>query len=218
MSALLYCSHSEKGLRDRNDDACLAREANGIYLFAIAEGMGGPMAGASAAEVAISALSEGATGKMESLPDVVESCLVRADSALFSLQQANPESEPPAVAMTLAVVRPGGECVVSSSGYRKLFFLAQPQSGIEGGDLIENTGNEGLHDPGAGMHEALLPPGFLILCSDGISDFVDNERIFGIISERGDDLEDACRKMVYEAFQNGSDDNMTVVLVRQPRA
>jgi len=36
------------------------------------------------------------------------------------------------------------------------------------------------------------------------------------VKERGDDLEDACRKLVYEAFQNGSNDNLTVVLVRQP--
>lgn len=216
MSVPLFHTHTEKGLRERNEDACLAAEAGGLFLFAVAEGMGGPTEGPSAAEVAINALCGGTTTPPGSLADFLESCLIKADEALFSFQQENPGSDPPAVAMTLAVVGPGGECVVSSSGNRKLFFMPKGKTGDGGEDPAEGHGNLVFHDPGAGMHEAILPPGFLVICSDGISDFVDDRSMYEIISERGDDLEDACRKMVYSAFQNGSDDNMTVVLVRQP--
>lgn len=215
MSTPSYASFTEKGLREKNEDASLAVEVNGVYLFAVAEGMGGPEQGSSAAETAVNALRDGVPRDVKHLPDVLESCLINADSALFSLQEANPESEPPAVSMTLAVVRPGGECVVNSPGQRKLFFIDLPLPEGEGTDI--RGGNAGvLHDPGAGMHEAHLPPGFLVICSDGISDFLPDDRILEIISERGDDLDDACHKMVYGAFQNGSDDNMTVVMVRQP--
>lgn len=212
MSTPSYASFSEKGLREKNEDASLAVEVQGVYLFAVAEGMGGPEQGPSAAEIAVNALREGLPQDMTHLPDVLESCLINADTALYSLQEANPTSEPPAVSMTLAVVRPGGECVVNSPGQRKLFFIDQHANEGEGTGRGEGI----LHDPGAGMHEAHLPPGFLVICSDGISDFLPDNRILEIISERGDDLDDACHKIVYEAFQNGSDDNMTVVLVRQP--
>ncbi len=215
MSTPSFASFSEKGLREKNEDASLAVEVDGMHLFAIAEGMGGPNQGSSAAEVAVNALRGGISGQARDLPGVLESCLIRADSALFQLQEANPGSEPPAVSMTLAVVGPGGECVVNSPGGRKLFFIEQSRSPGEGMDMQECTGGS-IHDPGAGMHEAVLPPGYLVLFSDGISDFLPDNRILEIISERGEDLDDACHKLVYEAFQNGSDDNMTVVLVRQP--
>lgn len=211
-----YCAFTEKGLRQRNEDACLAVLVDGIYLFAVAEGIGGPERGESPAGVAVQALCTGVAGHAGSLEEVVESCLWIADAALFSMQEANPDCEPPAVAMTFAVVRPGGECVVSSSGNRKLFFLDQTQLDMDGIHSPEGAVGPGIHDPGAGMHEAVLPAGYLVLCSDGISDYLEDDRILSIVSERGEDLEDACRKMVYEAFQNGSDDNMTVVLVRQP--
>jgi len=215
MSTPSCASFTEKGLREKNEDASLAVEVQGMYLFAVAEGMGGPEEGPSAAEIAVNALRDGIPQEMTHLPDVLESCLINADTALYSLQEANPTSEPPAVSMTLAVVRPGGECVVNSPGQRKLFFIDRGVHAGEGTD--RGDGNEGfLHDPGAGMHEAHLPPGFLVICSDGVTDFLSDNRILEIISERGDDLDDACHKIVYEAFQNGSDDNMTVVMVRQP--
>lgn len=215
MSTLFYASFTEKGLREKNEDASLAVEVNGVYLFAVAEGLGGPGQGSSAAEIAVNGLRDGVPQEVKHLPDVLESCLINADTALYSLQEANPTSEPPAVSMTLAVVRPGGECVVNSPGHRKLFFIDRGLHEGEGTDRGE--GDKGvLHDPGAGMHEAHLPPGFLVICSDGISDFLPDNRILEIISERGEDLDDVCHKIVYEAFQNGSDDNMTVVMVRQP--
>ncbi|OPX68338.1 MAG: Protein phosphatase 2C [Methanoregulaceae archaeon PtaB.Bin056] len=213
MSSLSYFAHSEKGLREKNEDACLAMEKDGVYVFAVAEGMGGASDGPGAAEVAVNALRGGGVECRGSLVEIAESLLARADEALFVSQEENPGSDPPAVAMTIALVGPAGECLVSSPGQRKVFFMPHPPPGGTGAAPGEEPV---LHDPEAGMHEAVLPPGFLILCSDGISQFVEDARIHGIVKERGDDLEDACRKLVYEAFQNGSNDNLTVVLVRQP--
>ena len=216
MSTLSYFAHSDKGLRERNEDSCLAMEKDGVYIFAVAEGMGVPSTGPSAAEVAVNSLREGGGVCSGSLVEIAESLLACADEALFHFQEASPESDPPAVAMTIALVGPAGECLVSSPGHRKVFFMPYAPPGGSGAAAGDAPEEPVLHDPGAGMHEAVLPPGFLILCSDGISQFVEDARIHGIVKERGDDLEDACRKLVYEAFQNGSNDNLTVVLVRQP--
>lgn len=215
MADLEFFALSEKGLRERNEDACLARKAGGIYLFAVAEGMGGPGEGPSAAEIAVSALLEEGSPKGGTLVEALESCLARADDALYRAQNVETGNGFPAVAMTLAMVGAGGECVVSSPGQRKVFFLPLAPAGEEGQGLAADHVPPELLDPGAGMHEAVLPAGFLLLCSDGISDFIGDTRIGEILIERGDDLEDACRKLIYEAFQNGSSDNLAVVLARK---
>ncbi|MCQ8893339.1 MAG: hypothetical protein NQU46_01695 [Methanolinea sp.] len=216
MRAIEHFGLTEKGLRERNEDAFLATTLGEVHLFALAEGMGGPPGEPTPAQVAIGALSAGKVGGgMGSLVDLLERLLAEADEALYSLVTRYPDSEPPAVAMSLALIDPGGECIVSSPGSRKVFFLAADRGRPGEGSAIGTDGEFSLHDPGGGMHQASLPPGFLVLCSDGVGDFVGDTRLEEIVRERGDDLEAACRTIVSEAFSNGSDDNLTIVLVRR---
>lgn len=215
MRQLEFFGFSEKGLRERNEDAFLAADLGEFYIFAVAEGMGGPKEGPTAAQIAVEALGAGGAAREKTLAGTLEQLLGRAERALYSLEAENPGIEPSGVAMGVAIVSPDGECVVSSPGSRKVFFLAEEKKGTAADVASAEPGQLTLHDPGPGMHEAALPPGYLVLCSDGISDFIQDSRIVEIVAGRGDDLEDACRKLVYEAFQNGSDDNLTVVLVRR---
>lgn len=215
MRHLEFFGFSEKGMRERNEDAFLAADLGEMYVFAVAEGMGGPKEGPTAARIAVDALGAGGAAREKTLAGTLEQLLGRAERALYNLEAENPGIEPSGVALGVAILSPGGECVVSSPGSRKVFFLAEEEKGTAPDAASAGHGQLTLHDPGPGMHEATLPPGYLVLCSDGISDFIPDSRIVEIVAERGDDLEDACRKLVYEAFQNGSDDNLTVVLVRR---
>ena len=74
-----------------------------------------------------------------------------------------------------------------------------------------------------GMHETVevdvccepLREGDLyLLCSDGLHDMVDDERITGIILEHLDDLELCCERLIAEANAQGGEDNVTVMLVQ----
>lgn len=216
MGTVEFFGLSEKGLRERNEDAFVAAELGGIYVFAVAEGMGGPRGTRTAAAVAVEALGKGDVARDKPLAGILEDLLVNAERALYTFESENPGVEPSAVAMAVAVLSTDGRCVVSSPGPRKVFFLAE--------EIPARTGDAGdqrrfaIHDPGAGMHEAQLPPGYLVFCSDGITDFLSDARIEEIIAERREDLEGACWKIVTEAFNNGSDDNLTVVLVRRQGA
>lgn len=215
MHQLEFFGFSEKGLRERNEDAFLAAPLGDIHVFAVAEGMGGPKEGPTAAQVVVEALGKGGAIREKTMAGALEQLLGRAERALYNLEAENPGIEPPGVAMGVAIVSPEGECVVSSPASRKVFFLAEEKKEPPTDDASTGAGQQlTLYDPGPGMHEATLPPGYLVLCSDGITDFIQDSRIVEIVAERGNDLEDACRKMVYEAFQNGSDDNLTVVMVR----
>ncbi len=54
----------------------------------------------------------------------------------------------------------------------------------------------------------------LYLDSDGIHDFLDDAAIKTIIERHGEELESACRDLVESALEAGSDDNLSVCLMR----
>ena len=53
-----------------------------------------------------------------------------------------------------------------------------------------------------------------ILATDGVYEFVDEKFITTCISENADDLDTAAKKIVAEAYQRGSDDNLSIQIVR----
>lgn len=62
--------------------------------------------------------------------------------------------------------------------------------------------------------ETALPGDALLLCSDGLSGQVTDERIGEVVRDNEDDLEEAAAILVRESNDAGGDDNVTVVIVR----
>ncbi|HSD50076.1 MAG TPA: Stp1/IreP family PP2C-type Ser/Thr phosphatase [Candidatus Methylomirabilis sp.] len=62
--------------------------------------------------------------------------------------------------------------------------------------------------------EPVLPGDILLLCSDGLSDLLEDEEILVIVRENADDLEKACQALVDRANVKGGDDNITAMLVQ----
>jgi protein phosphatase len=54
----------------------------------------------------------------------------------------------------------------------------------------------------------------LLLCSDGLSDLLDDEEILAAVQEHAADLDGACQALVDRANAKGGDDNITVLLIR----
>jgi len=61
--------------------------------------------------------------------------------------------------------------------------------------------------------EPVLPGDILLLCSDGLSDLLEDEEILAIVKEHADDLEKACQALVDRANYKGGDDNITALLI-----
>ncbi|WP_414728969.1 protein kinase domain-containing protein [Zhongshania aliphaticivorans] len=53
-----------------------------------------------------------------------------------------------------------------------------------------------------------------LLSTDGIHDFLNSSRMQAIISDAGDDLDQACQRMIDDALAAGSDDNLSCQLLR----
>lgn len=70
--------------------------------------------------------------------------------------------------------------------------------------------------PPAGQGIRLLPNDFLLLCSDGLTDLVNNEEILAAFTENS--LEDAGQKLIDLANQRGGHDNITLIAIQVPKA
>ena len=57
------------------------------------------------------------------------------------------------------------------------------------------------------------PGDIFLLCSDGLSSLVEDERILQLLLEQIEDLDEATKALVAQANDNGGDDNATVILV-----
>lgn len=64
------------------------------------------------------------------------------------------------------------------------------------------------------MHETPQAGDVYLLCSDGLSGMVSDERMAEIVRQGGDDLDAQCEKLIEAANEAGGTDNITVILVR----
>jgi PPM family protein phosphatase len=60
----------------------------------------------------------------------------------------------------------------------------------------------------------VLAEDLLLLCSDGLSDLLEDEEMLATIREHADDLEKSCQALIDRANFKGGDDNVTVLLIR----
>jgi protein phosphatase len=60
------------------------------------------------------------------------------------------------------------------------------------------------------------PGDIYLLCSDGLSGEMSDDKMLEIVMQHGTDLHAGCHGLIEEANRNGGHDNITVVLVRNP--
>jgi serine/threonine protein phosphatase PrpC len=108
---LEYASFTAIGSRDENQDRLLVltNEADGIYWFAVADGMGGHRCGGQAAEVAIAAIERSwlADSHTDSIPDLIGQLISKAHRAVSDLTEKE-ELQPPQTTLAILVISPFG--------------------------------------------------------------------------------------------------------------
>jgi PPM family protein phosphatase len=227
--------HSERSdtgrQRQANEDSYLARAP----LFVVADGMGGAQAGEVASMAAVQAFEEGLPdGSPE---EVIEDSIGRANRTIHERAQADPDLSGMGTTITTASVNAEAEEVVighvgDSRAYRLrdgiLQRLTRDHSLVEEmrrrGQITEEQAED--HPQRSIITRALGPepevqvdvqtvpskPGdTFLLCSDGLTTMIDDERITEIITG-ATGLDAATKTLVDEANRAGGRDNITVVL------
>lgn len=85
---ILTCSRTEKGIREKNEDACgvfsFSSGEESLFLLAVADGLGGHPAGEVASALAIRSLHQTISSGIDTLPDLEPSSLQPLLAAGFS--------------------------------------------------------------------------------------------------------------------------------------
>jgi protein phosphatase len=221
-------------VRRENEDSHLVHAANGV--FAVADGMGGHEAGALASSIVTESLqSIGCPVSASDLLARLENRVLRANSRLKAIARERGGVILGATLAALLIYDRHYACVWSGDSriYRvrggEIAQLSRDhtevQELIDGGVLAAADARTwprrnvitraiGVHDePELELEHGVLEPGdAFVLCSDGLTNHVEDREILATLNDRP--CQDACDALVAMTLERGAADNVTVLAVR----
>ncbi len=229
-----YAVASDRGRRRRhNEDNYVVAPP----LFAVADGMGGAQAGEVASRLAASALEGGDSDGLDG-PARVDALIQEANRRVYDRASSDPTASGMGTTMTVALVE---EMTVAMGhvGDSRAYLvrgdameqLTEDHSLVnellKSGKLSEEeaqvhpqrsvitraVGTDPDVDVDAFTIEAEEGDIFLI-CSDGLTDMVEDEEILELVHLNRDDLDKAVKALVAAANRGGGEDNITAVAFR----
>ena len=246
---MLFLEHyglSDAGkVRQNNEDSLLVGEGRDTSLFVVADGIGGFEAGEVASSIAVETLRDLEPG--DSFNDTIQEAnrrilaAARGDdkfsgmgTTVVAIRFIGTEEQPAAeiahVGDSRAYLLRNGELRPLTEDHSLVAEL------VRSGDLTRAQAAEhpqkNLITRALGADDSIevdttrLPVEVgdrVLLCSDGLTDMVPEDRISEVLSEPSKDPEAPVRKLLSEALEAGGTDNITLVLVdvkqqERPRA
>jgi PPM family protein phosphatase len=216
--------------RRHNEDAYVIEPP----LFAVADGMGGAKAGEVASSLAAAALKEGGGDGPDAETRVTE-LIQEANRRVFRRANEDREASGMGTTMTVALVE-RGRVVFGHVGDSRAYLIrdgkieqltddhslvaelvrsgrltpeeaeTHPQRSV----ITRAVGTEAEVDVDTFSIEP-APGDLFLICSDGLTDMVDDRTIFQAIEKHRGNLEDAAKALVVAANRGGGEDNITVV-------
>lgn len=226
--------------REINQDYMFTSETavgNLPNLFLVADGMGGYAAGEYASRFAVEKIVEhiGASGQKE-LVTLMKEAVLSANRLLLAESHADPAKAEMGTTIVAATCD-GEKLHVANVGDSRLYVVNQEritqitrdhslvEEMVRMGELDKRDAKAHpkkniitravgvLPDVTVDFFETTVAPGdTVLLCSDGLTNMVDDEQIKRIILGQRDIVEKA-ERLIYTANENGGTDNITVVLV-----
>jgi len=223
-------------VRKQNEDAAWFDERCGV--FAVADGMGGHLAGEVASSMAISAVQQMAKSNAMASISVMRAAVMDAHEAIVRHAKENPACS--GMGTTLSMMWRGGHYmyiahVGDSRIYRfrnkTLERITQDHSLVE--ELVRARiitpeearnhprrniitralGTQGENQPD--LLAADMEPGDLwLLCTDGLSGMIDDDEIARVLGS-GASLDMMASSLIQKALDAGGRDNVTLVLCRE---
>jgi serine/threonine protein phosphatase PrpC len=212
--------------RRRNEDAYVVSPP----LFAVADGMGGAKAGEIASRLAAAAVREEEADRVN-----VGELIREANRRVFERARDDASASGMGTTMTVALVE-DDHVTIGHVGDSRAYRLraGELEQLTEDHSLVAELVRSGRLSPEeAEMHpqrsvitralgtEADVdvdtfnvdaqPGDVFLLCSDGLTTMVGDERIVDVVGTNRDDLERAAKQLIGDANRSGGEDNVTVV-------
>ena len=226
-----YARASDTGKkRRRNEDSYVVAPP----LFAVADGMGGAQAGEVASKLAAAALEDTDSGSSSGQERVV-SLIQEANRRVYARANTDPATSGMGTTMTVALVE-GQVVTIGHVGDSRAYLVragrleqltedhslvnellksgklspqeaeTHPQRSV----ITRAVGTDPDVDVDAFTVDALEGDVFL-LCSDGLTDMVDDDGILDVVERYHDDLDRVTKSLVSAANRGGGEDNITVI-------
>ena len=231
MEEVNYAARTDVGRkREHNEDCYAVNQALGLYV--IADGMGGHASGEVASEIAVTTIEQQIINGL-TLADAVE----QAHIAILKGVE-NGVGKRGMGTTVVAVQLHGNEYTLAWVGDSRAYLWddgisqlskdhSMVQMLIDSGQITEaearvhprkNIIYQNLGSADMDMFHVSVERGELyqnqkiILCSDGLSDEVDNDEI-GEIMNAGQSEDEAVNKLIDAALENGGKDNVSVIII-----
>ena len=229
-----YAVASDTGRRRlRNEDTYVVAPP----LFAVADGMGGAQAGEVASRLAASALEGGDSDGLSGL-ERLDALIQEANRRIYDRASTDPAASGMGTTITVALVE-GMTVAIGHVGDSRAYLVRGER--MEQLTDDHSLVNELLKSGKLSEEEALVHPqrsvitravgtdpdvdvdafsieaeedDVFLLCSDGLTDMVEDEDILELVHEHREDLDKAVKALVAAANRGGGDDNITAVAFR----
>ena len=205
-------------------------------LFLVADGMGGHRAGDLASEYTVSRVCEAVTKSMQKIPfQILKGAFQYANQKLIEKAGESPAYAGMGTTLVAVTVQ-DDTAYVANVGDSRLYKIGGTIEQItEDHSLVEemvrmgeiskeearNHPEKNIITRAIGVSETVEPDYFdtklekgecLLLCSDGLSNMLEDAQIKEILDRRTD-LRSGAEELVREANRNGGKDNIAVVLI-----
>jgi len=219
---------TDKGNKQQNEDHYIAEKVGNSYIFGIADGVGGLPAGEIASKQAIETLRKNIQNK-ETI-DLKEEFDRVNQSVLFEGEKKKTSMATTLVACILQ--ENTGKSTIAHVGDSRAYIIDDDIWRTKDHSLVQELVDVGIiTDEGAFIHpekhrlkqvigvknhidievnRKLAKESILLLCSDGLSNYVRDGELAALA--RRYDPETACKKLVQKARENGSTDDITIII------
>jgi serine/threonine protein phosphatase PrpC len=227
-------------LRKQNEDHYLAMDSHG--LFAVCDGMGGHKGGEIASRLAVDCIreyieNEISTEYIENPVAVINNAIQKANYIIWSEGRENPEWHEMGTTITAALVN-NQHMSIANVGDSSLYLcrsgnlkkltrdhtLAEQMvsDGIIKQEEKRNSSYNHILTRALGVQQTVQIDNFeinldqgdiILLCSDGLSDMLDEDEILAIL-QSGSSVQRLARQLLDAALAKGGYDNITIILLR----
>ena len=227
--------------RVKQDDIFVSAKPLGNLpnLFLVADGMGGHKAGDLASEYTVSRVCEAVTKSMQKIPfQILKGAFQYANQKLIEKAAESPAYTGMGTTLVAVTVQDDGTAYVANIGDSRLYRIGDEIEQItEDHSLVEemvrmgeiskeearNHPEKNIITRAIGVSDTIEPDYFdtklekgecLLLCSDGLSNMIEDAQIREILKRRTN-LKSGAEELVRTANENGGRDNISVVLIEQ---
>ena len=234
-----YFSITDPGkVRERNEDAVtICENGTGEKLLIVADGMGGHKNGEVASHLALDHITIrfkniSSVGNKEDAINWIQTTVSEANVEIFKYVTSHPESEGMGTTIVLSILTPSFLLIGNigdSSGYvyknKKLHKITVDHTLVnllvKSGELTEEEAKN--HPKKNVLMKALgsstnvemdifnveLGVDGIFLCSDGLTNMLDDSQINKVLTEAGT-LQEKLEKLVFKANNRGGNDNISI--------